>query len=164
MLPVRAPSAKARRSWTWRIVITLLVIVAAATAGAAGVAFFAYDRATRIDRSDPDLVVTNYLRALLNERDETRAALYVCSDASGLAEITALREHIESQERELGVVMSVSLEDLRREESGQRVVNVGISIRRAAVIDGIRQSVADRWRFKVVNESGWRVCGASKMA
>jgi len=164
MQPASEPRAKVRRSWTWRIVVTLLVVVAAGTTGAAGIAFFAYDQATRIDRSDPDLVVTNYLRALLNERDETRAALYVCSDASGLSEIRALREQIESQEQELGVVMSVSLEDLQREESGQRVVNVGISIRRAAVIDGIRQSVADRWRFKVVNESGWRVCGATKTA
>jgi hypothetical protein len=156
--------AKARRSWKQRIVITLLAVVAVSTVGAAAVAFFAYDQATRIDRGDPDLVVTSYLRALLNERDEVRAGIYVCANPSELAEIRALREQIEAQERDFGVVITVSLEDLQREESGQQVANVAISIRRAAVIDGVRQSVADRWRFRVVNESGWRVCGATKTA
>jgi len=165
MQPASEPRAKARRSWTWRIVVTLLVVVAAGTTGAAGIAFFAYDQATRIDRSEPDLVVSDYLRALLIARDDASADLYVCGDSAGLGELRTWREQeIEGRERTLGVTIGVSWGVLAVSDRTDRTATVTTDVRRSATVDGIPQSVLSTWRFHVVRENGWRVCGATKTA
>jgi hypothetical protein len=163
MQPASDPRAKARRPWTWRIVITLLAVVAAGTVGAAGVAFFAYDQATRIDRSQPDLVVSDYLRAFLVARDDASAQLYVCGEAAGLKEMRAWRDQeVTGREQDLGVAIGISWGVLTVTDRTDRTATVTTDLRRSATVDGIPQSVLSTWRFQVVRDDGWRVCGATK--
>ncbi|HTF12102.1 MAG TPA: hypothetical protein VK659_28420 [Asanoa sp.] len=51
-------------------VLTLLCL------GGVGVGINLYDEATAIDRENPDVVVSSYLRAYLVDRDDAAAKLY----------------------------------------------------------------------------------------
>jgi hypothetical protein len=165
MQPASEPRPKSRRPWTRRVILTLLVVVAAVTAGAAGVAFLAFDQVTKIDRSQPDLVVSDYLRAFLVDRDDARAALYTCDDAGALADIQSWRgREVADRERDLGVVIGISWGVLTVSDRTDRTANVTTDIRRSATVDGIPQSVLSTWRFHVVRGDGWRVCGATRTA
>lgn len=163
MQPPSQPRVKKRRPWARRTVLTLLIVVAVAVTGAAGFAFLAYDQATRIDRSEPDLVVSDYLRAYLVDRDDNRAALYTCADAGGLAEMQGWRtREVAERERDLGVVIGISWGVLTVSDRTDSNAVVTTDLRRSASVDGIPQSVLSTWRFQVVRESGWRVCGATR--
>ncbi len=61
--------------------LLLIVVAFAVVLGAvgAGTLFYLYDRATAIDRSTPELVAGQFLRAALVERDSSRVSLFVCS-------------------------------------------------------------------------------------
>jgi hypothetical protein len=131
--------------------------------GGASVAYVLYDRATAPDRSSPDVAVSNYLQALLMERDHTRASLYACNEASNLAEANALLAEIEDRERQLGVGITVNIENLQVGEADGSRASVAADLRRSATVDGVRQSVSDAWRFQAVDEGGWRVCGAQRV-
>jgi hypothetical protein len=149
----------------WRRVLLVVLLVAGVTAvGGIGYGFLLYDQATRPDRSAPDVTVDNYLRGLLMERDDTRAGLYACRDGSNLAEIRAFRTEIEERERQLNTSIGVSWGalDVQHESDGSAMVST--DVRRTASVGGALQSVVDRWTFRVVDESGWRVCGAAKVA
>src|SRR5262245_3403748 len=160
--PIQAPR---RRPWGRRILLIIAIAVPVLAVSALGAGLVLYDRATRIDRSQPDLVVSNYLRALLLDRDDDRAALHTCADPGGLAEIRAWRDNeIVARERDLNVVMSVSWGVLTVAERTERTATVTTDIRRSANIDGIPQSVLDTWRFQTVDENGWRVCGATRVS
>ncbi|MGY3517500.1 hypothetical protein ACVMYR_14440 [Micromonospora sp. PTRAS2] len=121
-------------------------------------AFVLYDRATRPDRSAPDVVVVNYLQALLVKREQSRAVLFSCGDR--LPEIEAFRDQMMAKERELGVSISVNIENVRVERSGSSSATVHAVIRRSAQVDGVQQSLTDDWRFDLSDREGWRVCAA----
>ncbi|WP_173157385.1 hypothetical protein [Phytohabitans suffuscus] len=76
--------------------------------GGAGVAFVAYRDATEPDRSSPDVAVSNYLRALLVERNDVRVDLYTCSNDAALGAIRAFREEIEAREKQHSIRIVVS--------------------------------------------------------
>lgn len=156
------PASRATRSrLPWRrIVLVGLLVVGVGFVGALGYGFLLYDRVTRPDRSAPDVSVDNYLRALLVDRDDGRAALFSCRDAAGLAEIRALRDDIEAREKRFNVTITVSW----------GVLTVIPQDRRASVTTNIRRTVGDgeerdiqSWQFSVVDDNGWRVCGANRV-
>ncbi|GFJ80164.1 hypothetical protein Phou_043440 [Phytohabitans houttuyneae] len=80
----------------------------AAVCGGAGVAFVAYRDATEPDRSSPDVAVSNYLRALLLERNDVRVDLYSCRDDGSLAPMRAFRAQIEEQEKQYSITIVIS--------------------------------------------------------
>ena len=53
-----------------------------------------YNRATTPDRSAPDVVVDNYLRAFLVDRNDARADLFTCEGEADLAGVRGLRDEI----------------------------------------------------------------------
>jgi hypothetical protein len=124
-------------------------------------AYLAYDDATALDRSAPDVVVDNYLRAYLVERDDARAEQYVCREAPDLAEVRALRNDIEAREERYSVRILVSWGSLRVEPAaeGQTVTT---EVRRT-IADGSERT-QDRWQFEVVDRDGWRVCAARRLS
>lgn len=143
--------------------LALLLIVGAVAllcTGGAGVAFVAYRDATEPDRSSPDVAVDNYLRAFLVDRNDTRAKLYVCQGSATFAEMDAFRRDIEARETENSIKIVISWGSLAVDtRDGQGDVTVEI---RRTISDG-SESYRQAYRFEVVDQDGWRVCGAHKV-
>jgi hypothetical protein len=135
-------------------VLTLLCL------GGVGVGINLYDEATAIDRENPDVVVSGYLRAQLVERDDAAAKLYSCAQDQGLEPIRALKRDIEMREQSFDVTIMVDWGALRVQEAGNdRSVTTEIGRR----LFGGERSV-QTWRFTVVDENGgWRVCSAQRI-
>ncbi|GAB3513584.1 hypothetical protein GCM10027575_30650 [Phytohabitans suffuscus] len=141
-----------------RLVLMLIVgTLALLCTGGAGVAFVAYRDATEPDRSSPDVAVSNYLRALLVERNDVRVDLYTCSNDAALGAIRAFREEIEAREKQHSIRIVVSWGAMSvQESSGRSTVTTEIS---RTISDGSEKDLQN-WRFDLVDQSGWRVCGA----
>lgn len=142
----------------------VLAVAAGVTAllclGGVSIAFLLYDDATKIDRSAPDVVVDNYLRAFLVNRDDAEAGLFRCKSPAGLAELDILRTEMMARERQFSMNVHVSWSSLETALAGQQAT-VSTDLRRS-VSDGT-ESLANRWQFGVVDEGGWRVCSATKV-
>jgi hypothetical protein len=132
--------------------------------GGLGLGYVLYDQATELDRSAPDVVVDSYLRALLVDRNDATAALHTCGQDADLSAIEQLRSDIEGQERRLDTAISVSWGKLTVQQDNEATASVSTSVQRTATVDGATQSLADDWRFRVVEEGGWRVCGAEEVS
>ncbi|MET7833190.1 hypothetical protein ABZS44_10205 [Micromonospora sediminicola] len=144
---------------------TVLMVVAGVLAllctGGAVVGFVLYDRATAPDRSAPDVVVVNYLQAVLVARDDSRATLFACDGP--VPAVDALRAEIVSRERELNASMAINIEGVTViEKSGKDAVVTAV-IRRSAVVDGVQQSLTDPWRFELEDRNGWLICSAQRL-
>jgi hypothetical protein len=155
-----APRAQGRLR---RLLLVALLVAGLAAAGAFSYGLLVYDRATRPDRSAPDVAVNNYLLALLVERDDVRASLFTCRDGAQLDGIRAFRDEMVSRERSLGVSIMVNVALGATVERNERDATVIATVARSAVIDGVPQSVTDQWRMRAVNRNGWRVCGAERL-
>lgn len=141
--------------------VVLAGVVALLCVGGAGVVLVAYQRAAAPDRSAPDVVVDNYLRAYLVERNDVRASLYSCKDASELSEVQTLRNDIQAREKQYAIKILVSWGSLHvavSDKSGTVTTQV-----RRTVSDG-SERVLETWRFDVANQGGWRVCGAHRLS
>jgi hypothetical protein len=129
--------------------------------GLIGVAFLAYQKAAAPDRSSPEVAANNYLIALLNDRNPTRARLFSCADQSRLANLQQFERDIENRERELDAAISVKIENLLVQRTDDTSATGSVDLRRVVTTDGTRQSLVDHWRLELVDEDGWRVCGGS---
>ncbi|HEY3007456.1 MAG TPA: hypothetical protein VGJ63_05245 [Micromonosporaceae bacterium] len=147
----------------WRLILTVGAgVIALLCVGGLGVGYVLYDRATTPDRHSPEVTVTGYVYAALADRDQSRARVFQCDGADD--PIRSLRDDVESRERTLGSAISVSVENVRVEETTRNSALVSADIRRSATIDGVLQSVVDRWRFGLRHEDGWRVCRAEQLS
>lgn len=134
-------------------VLTLLCL------GGVGVGINLYDEATAIDRENPDVAVSNYLRAYLVDRDDEKTELFTCAADQGLEPMRAFRQDIEMRERSFDITIAVVWGPMAITELGaDREVTTEIT----RSIAGAERSV-QTWRFNLVDESGgWRVCGAQR--
>ncbi|GIJ78036.1 hypothetical protein Xph01_24680 [Micromonospora phaseoli] len=139
-------------------------MIAALCLGGGVVGYLIYDRATAPDRSAPDVVVDNYLRAFLVDRNDVRADLFTCEGNPALDAAEALREEILRRESEFGVVVRVSWGPLHQTKTGQGQ-SVATTLTISSSADGEpRSSRREDWIFQVVDEAdGWRVCGGSSV-
>ncbi|WFE36799.1 hypothetical protein [Micromonospora sp. WMMD975] len=147
-----------------RTALTIIAgVLALLCAGGALVGFVLYDRATAPDRSAPDVVVDNYLRAFLVDRNDTKAKEFACSSAADLEAPRRLRAEIEQREANFDVVVRVSWGPLARAKNDDgELVSTTLTISSSA--DGqTRSSRREDWRFRVVERDGWRVCGGNKI-
>ncbi|RGC70935.1 hypothetical protein C5N14_00340 [Micromonospora sp. MW-13] len=151
-----APARPPRRLRTFLTVVA--GVVGLLLLGGVATAFVLYQRATTPDRSAPDVVVVNYLQALLVKRDQNRATLFTCGDR--MPAVEAFRDQILAKEEELSVSISVNIENLVVSKSGSSNAIVDAVIRRSAQVDGVQQSLTDNWRFELSEREGWRVCSA----
>jgi hypothetical protein len=146
-----------------RITRVILVVIAGATAllcvGVVGVALLLFRETTEPDRSTPDVVVFQYVRALLNDRNEVRARELTCDGNLGPAQILAFRDEIDTRQRELDVEISTTALNPVVDIQGKNAT-VLAELRRSALIDGRSQILTDSWQFTLEDRNGWHVCGA----
>lgn len=163
MAPAPAVAHPKQRRRNLRPILAVLGgMLALLLMGGIGIAYVVYDRATALDRSAPDVVVDNFLRAYLVERDESKALLFACSDTSQLREVFAFREDLESRERRFDASFTVTWGGLTPvEQAGS--VDVLVDLRLFTVVNGFEQSDVQSWRFETRDQEGWRVCGASRV-
>jgi len=119
-----------------------------------------YDNATKINREAPDAVVDGYLRAYLVMRDDAEASFYVCKSGGDFSQIEAYRADIVAREARFSTRIQVTWEGLSVTTNGSRG-DVSVDLTRS-ISDS--ESLTDRWQFVVVDQDGWRVCGATKVA
>ncbi|HET9516365.1 MAG TPA: hypothetical protein VFO77_01435 [Actinoplanes sp.] len=132
--------------------------------GGIGITFVLYDDATKIDRGTPDQVVSSYLRAALVQRSDAQAQFYVCDGPSDLSSVGNLRREIAQREEGFGVTVSVSWGSLVRAqvEPGEERVRVHLTIAGSSA-GQTKSRRSEGWEFRVVDQDGWRVCGATKV-
>jgi len=136
-------------------------VVALLCLGGVGVAVSLYDNATKINRSAPDAVVDNFLRAYLVNRDDKEAALYECKSGADLTRIAALRSDVLGREKHYSIAIRFTWTSLTIETvAGRTTVSTDVF---RAISDGSERT-SDRWQFQMVNQDGWRVCGASQVS
>ena len=135
-------------------VITLLCL------GGVGVFASWYDGATKIQRKAPDAVVDSYLRAYLVARDDQQTKLYTCKSGGDFAQIAAYRADIVSREKQYSITIQVTWGPLKVATSGDRGT-VGVELTRS-ITDS--EQLTDTWQVAIVDQDGWRVCGATKTA
>ncbi|SIQ23330.1 hypothetical protein [Micromonospora avicenniae] len=148
-----------------RRVRTVLTVVAGVLAllclGGAVTGYVLYDRATAPDRSAPDVVVDNYLRAFLVDRNDVRADQFICQ-AGHPEQLRALRDELTERQAQFGVPIAVSwgsLEVRRQDDRAQVEVVLTIS----AVVDGTTQSDRQSWQLSTQLHDDWRVCDATAL-
>ncbi|MFI7431099.1 hypothetical protein ACIBPB_29305 [Micromonospora sp. NPDC049836] len=159
--PAPAPVRPRRRLRTVLAVVAGVLALLCGTGAVAG--FILYDRATAPDRSAPDVVVDNYLRAFLVDRDDTKAKEFACGPGGDLGAVRELRNELEQRENNFGVVVRVSWGPLTtvKNDDGETVTT---TLTVASSADGqTRSSRREDWQFRVVEQDGWRVCGAGKI-
>ncbi|MFG3687746.1 hypothetical protein [Micromonospora sp. NPDC047740] len=156
--PAPAPAPERPRRPLRAVLTVVAGVLALLCAGGAVVGFVLYDRVTAPDRSSPDVVVVNYLQAMLLARDDNKARLFTCDDV--IPSIDGFRDQIASREQELGVTFSINIENVAVSKTDSSNATVVAVIRRSAVVDGVQQSITDTWRFGLRHQNGWLVCSA----
>jgi hypothetical protein len=128
--------------------------------GGVGIALIVFRQTTEPDRSTPDVVVFQYVRALLVDRNEIRARELTCDGSLGTAEILGLRDEIDARQKELGVEIATTVVNVVNDIHGSDA-HVSVDLRRSAMVDGRSQVLNDPWRFVLLDTKGWRVCGSA---
>ncbi|MER7168644.1 hypothetical protein ABT336_21570 [Micromonospora sp. NPDC000207] len=144
------------------VVVTLVVglLAVLAVAGTAA-GYLLYDRATAPDRSAPDVVVDNYLRAFLVDRDDTKASFFTCDEQGAeLTQLTALRNDLQLREERLAVKIVVSWGRLKYVQSDNRA-EVEVDLLFSAFVDGVSQNDRQSWRFSTRLDDVWQVCSGT---
>ncbi|MER5336449.1 hypothetical protein [Micromonospora sp. NPDC002717] len=159
--PAPAPERPRRRA---RTVLTVVAsIVAALCLGGVAAGYVLYNRAAAPDRSAPDVVVDNYLRAFLVDRNDTRADLFTCENNGEIAELRALRDDLIAREKRFSTTFTISWGSLLvQEQSDSAEIRVDLII--SAHVDGISQSDRQPWQFTARLDDEWRVCAGSRAA
>ncbi|WP_412753336.1 hypothetical protein [Krasilnikovia sp. M28-CT-15] len=136
-------------------------IMALLCLGGVGVFVSLYDSATEIKRSAPDAVVDGFLRAYLVHRDDQEAALYMCKSGGDFSKLEAFRADLQAREKDFSIGIRVSWRSLAvANEGGRTTVSTDIV---RTISDGSERT-SDRWRFVMVDQDGWRVCGGNQLA
>ncbi|MDP9798244.1 hypothetical protein J2S43_006756 [Catenuloplanes nepalensis] len=153
--------AKRRRSWR-TVLLVIASILGVLCSGTVGYGLWWYNQETKPNRSAPDVVVDNYLRALLVEENPVQRSLYECSEPKGLAAIEGLQRDITNREKMFGVDFQVTWGSLAESGSGSSR-QVAVNIRLSAVVDGFPQSDIQSWQLDLLGKDEWRVCGARRL-
>jgi hypothetical protein len=128
--------------------------------GGVGVFVSLYDEATKIERTAPDAVVDSFLRAYLVNRDDQEASLFTCKSGLDLSNIAAFRTDLQSREGRFSISIQVVWEGLTVTTADSRGT-VDVNLTQTLADDS--EQVTNPWRFIVVDEDGWRVCGGSEV-
>jgi hypothetical protein len=145
----------------WRRVAGIAaIVIALGGVGVATTGLFVYNEATKIERGDPEVVTDEYLRAALVRKDEVGSELYTCADDGKLEPIRALRRELDQREKDFDVTVLVSWGAYDR-QGDKLVAKLDISGRKGNAVTSKR---TETWKFTVVEEDGWRVCGAERVS
>jgi hypothetical protein len=156
--PVRAPVPAQRRIRPLRLALTVIAgVIVLLCMGGVGIGVTLYDEATTLQHDDPEIVVSNYLRAVF-DGDDVNANALECDDDSGLAPFRAFQADVLEREQRFGVDIDVTWGPLTViPEGDQRIVSTEIT---RFIINA--ESSVQPWSFTVVEQGGWKVCGARR--
>ena len=131
------------------IALAILVVVG----GSIGIV--AYDKATAIDRSTPDVAAERFLHAVIVVRDEATVGLYICQSwsASEAIEVAGLPSN---------PALQVNWGDTSLTQNGTSAVADIRVVLRIPAGNGAFYRDIQPWHLTLVNESGWRVCGLTR--
>lgn len=147
-----------------RLQLSLAIVagmVALLCMGGIGMAYALYDKVTAPDRSAPDVAVDSYLRALLVERDDVKARLYLC-DSPQVAALEQLRHDLQSREKKYETTISIHWGALETHITDESAV-VTTELKLTALVGGSAPTEFQRWSFEARQKNGWRVCSASRV-
>jgi hypothetical protein len=160
--PDEKPTPRRRRLRLWLAVAA--GVLGILCAGGIGVAVLLYDEETKIERTAPDAVVDNFLRAYLLNRDDNEASLYMCKSGAEFEAIANLRSEMINREKSFDVKVSVSWSTLTVVDVAESRKSVETSLVISGSSDGNPVSRrTESWSFTVVDDDGWRVCGAARV-
>jgi hypothetical protein len=155
--PPVAPPKKRGRLRTAFIVVAALAVALCLGGLAAG--YLIYDKATKPDTTTPTGSLDQYLEAKFVSRDPLKIENFVCASPS-LDEMNAMLDKIEALEKKFNIHIDV-------ERSGYQVdtVNNKSTIKATLKVlvpeeQGQVSESHESWTFSLVNQNGWRVCGA----
>ena len=135
-------------------------MAAAAGAIAGGSLLLTYHEATKIDRSNPEVVLIRYLDATFERKDPAMASLYTCSKPEGLAPLNAMQADLVKREKDFAVTISVTNGVMAQDQNA-----ITTTLTMEAFKDGARNARwTESWRFRMMDEEGWRVCEAELLA
>ncbi|MCY1142572.1 hypothetical protein OWR29_31635 [Actinoplanes sp. Pm04-4] len=154
--PVAKPRNRRLRLWLalGAGILTLLCL------GGIGIAVLVYDDETKIERAEPDAVADSFLRAYLVDRDDDRASLYQCKSGGDFASIAAYRADIVNREKQFSVGIRVSWGTIAVQTNADRAEAETDLVKTASKQSG---RITDTWRLSLVDQDGWRVCGATEV-
>jgi flagellar basal body-associated protein FliL len=131
-----------------RLLLIILIVGAVLVVTGAGTAFFLYNRATEVNRGTPTVAVHQFLSAVFVERDDNRTKLFTCSEWT--------KQRSDEARARFDPEVKVKWADVTQQSRNgkQAVVTAQLQL--------LWQGFADfqQWRFDVVEDNGWRVCGA----
>ncbi|MET7748551.1 hypothetical protein [Micromonospora sp. NPDC005367] len=158
-----APAPERPRSRVRTVLTVVAGVLALLCLGGAVTGYLLYDRATAPDRSAPDVVVASFIQTFLNERNDIKTEQFICRSGEDLEAARSLRRELEQREANFDVLVRVRWGPLTQVKDGD-----GESVTTTLTISGSangqsRSSRREDWRFHVVDEDGWRVCGAQKL-
>ena len=137
-----------------RVLLILLLGLAAALVIGGGAAFVVYDQATAIDRSNPEVVTRQFLTASLVEQDPAKVSLFVCRQWSA---DDAMRAVDPPTDQNTSVAWGVKP---AKRNGSKATVDVTLEFKFGTGIFAGGQ-VAD-WQLGLEDQDGWRVCSVSK--
>lgn len=153
--PVKKPRNRRLRLW----IALGAGVLALLCLGGVGVAVLLYDEETKIERAEPGAVADSFLRAYLVNRDEKEMSLFTCKSGGDFADLEAYRTDIQNRESRFTMSIRVTWEGLRVSVNGkQSTVDADLT---RSIADGTER-ITDTWRLALVDEDGWRVCGATE--
>ncbi|MEH1099259.1 hypothetical protein [Micromonospora sp. CPCC 205561] len=161
--PSTAPAPERPRRRLRTVVTVVVSVVVALCLGGVAAGYVLYQRAAAPDRSAPDVVVDNYLRAFLVDRNDTRADLFTCAKREGNSPLRALRDDLVVRERRFSTAFMISWGSLQVQKQGESA-EVRVDLIVSAHVDGISQSDRQSWRFTTRLEDEWRVCSGDRAA
>ncbi|WP_239166710.1 Rv0361 family membrane protein [Actinoplanes italicus] len=133
-------------------------VMALLCAGGVGTFIVLYDEATEIKRSNPDAVVNDFLGAYLRNRDDNAARLYQC-DSGDFSQLTSYRGDTQQREQQFSTTISFSWSIVALNVNGTAgAVNVDVT----RTLAGRAGRDGSTWQLAVVDQDGWRVCGAEQ--
>ncbi|HEY2793051.1 MAG TPA: hypothetical protein VGJ28_11865 [Micromonosporaceae bacterium] len=167
LVPSTPPAAVVRkaqsgsRSPLW-LAIAVGVVSLLCVAGL-GVGYEYYNKSTAPNRSSPDVVVDNYLQAVLVNQSDSEAAQYVCQRPANASALKAFRNQFVSRETSLGGTATFTWQVGAVRRSGRQAsVDATVFVVTSGGSSLPGKSVHE-WAFETVDQSGWRVCAAIQL-
>jgi hypothetical protein len=154
--PNPAPRTRGR---TLRIVLaSVLGGLAVLCVGGLGTGYLLYQKVSEPDRRTPAVAVEQFVDAMLNERDTSRAHQFTCR-SNELGDLNQLFADIRTREEQFKTRFTVQTADLDvHQNGGSATVDTDLQL-----TTSVSRST-QRWRFSLKNQSGWRVCTAHRTA
>jgi hypothetical protein len=134
--------------------LVLALVLAGLVLVGGGAAFVVYDQATAIDRSSPEIVTGQFLRAALVDRDPARVSLFVCREWPAQ---DAIRKVDPPTDPKIFTMWG----DYVSRTSGNSA-DVDTNVQFSFTVGGSSGRDIQLWSLHLEKQDGWRVCDLTK--